>query len=298
MQVLRYRRSVPFRARDRGCEVLPRRRHSCEPGALLTLTYDRVGSGEPLVLIHGLGSARTVWKLVTPALAKQFDVIAVDLPGHGQTPWVGGTAMDPRALADSVRATLDALGIERAHLVGNSLGGWVALELAAASPDRVASVTALAPAGMRDKPLEKITLDYRINRYLAVGFRPLMPLMLKYERLRGIGFARNSPIWKSWSVETCRDAAHALSSSQGYESALAALVGRVASCAATIPASIPVTVVFGDTDTILPPKTSQSRRHLPAHGRWIEWERCGHGIQLDYPDRVVELIREVTSAAR
>lgn len=263
----------------------------------MTLSYDRSGAGEPLVLIHGLGSARTVWKLVTPALARRFDVIAVDLPGHGQTPWVAGTAMDPRALADSVRATLDALGISRAHLVGNSLGGWTALELAAAHPDRIASIVALAPAGMRDQPLAKITLGYRINRYLAVGFRPLMPVMLRYERLRGIGFARNSPIWKTWSVETCRDAAEAIANSEGYEAALAGIVGRVASCTARIPPSIPLTVVFGDTDTILPPSTSQSRRHLPPHGRWLEWERCGHGIQLDYPDRVVELIEEVTTTA-
>lgn len=263
----------------------------------MTLSYDRAGAGEPLVLIHGLGSARTVWKLVTPALAKRFDVVTVDLPGHGRTPWVAGTAMDPRALADSVRATLDTLGIPRAHVVGNSLGGWTALELAAAYPDRIGSVIALAPAGMRDRPLAKITLGYRINRYLAVGFRPVMPVMLKYERLRAIGFARNSPIWKQWSIETCRDAADAIATSQGYDAALAALVGRVASCAAKIPESIPLTVVFGDTDTILPPSTSQSRRHLPPHGRWLEWERCGHAIQLDYPDRVVALIEEITAAA-
>ncbi|MBA2540553.1 MAG: alpha/beta fold hydrolase, partial [Deltaproteobacteria bacterium] len=136
---------------------------------MVVLSHDRRGAGEPLVLIHGLGSARTVWSLVTPELAKKFDVLAVDLPGHGQTPWTAGTAMDPRALADSVRATLDALNVKRAHLVGNSLGGWVSLELAAAYPDRVASVTALAPAGMRDKALERISLGFRVNRYLAVG---------------------------------------------------------------------------------------------------------------------------------
>jgi pimeloyl-ACP methyl ester carboxylesterase len=261
----------------------------------VTLAFDRTGTGEPLVLIHGLGSARTVWALVTPGLARSFDVVAVDLPGHGQTPWIAGTAMDPRALADSVRATLDALAITRAHLVGNSLGGWTALELAAAHPDRVASITALAPGGMRVKPLERVSLGFRINRYLAVGLRPLLPWMLENERLRGLGFSRNSPVWKTWSIDTCRDAAHAMANSRGYDAALDGIVGRAASCTLRIPASIPLTIVFGDTDTVLPPTTSQSRRYLPPHGRWLEWERCGHGIQLDYPDRVVELVKEVAN---
>jgi pimeloyl-ACP methyl ester carboxylesterase len=52
----------------------------------MTLSHDRSGAGTPLVLIHGLGSARTVWSLVTPSLGKSFEVLAVDLPGHGETP--------------------------------------------------------------------------------------------------------------------------------------------------------------------------------------------------------------------
>jgi len=260
------------------------------------LSHDRTGGGDPLVLIHGLGSARTVWKLVTPALARSFDVISVDLPGHGQTSWVAGTAMDPRSLADSVRATLDELGIQRAQFAGNSLGGWVALELAASAPDRVASVTALAPAGMRDRPLEKVSLGFRINRYLAVGLRPIAPVILRNDRLRALGFARNSPVWKTWSIETCRDAADAMAGCKGYDAALAGILHRLADCTLRIPSTIPVTIVFGDTDNALPPSTSQSRRHAPAHARWLEWERCGHAIQLDYPDRVVELIRDVVGA--
>lgn len=263
----------------------------------MLLRYDRIGDGPPLVLVHGLGSARTVWKPVMPALARTFDVTAVDLPGHGETSWVAGTPMDARALARHVLGTLDVLGIARAHLVGNSLGGWTAVELAAAHPDRVASVTALAPGGMRDVPSTKIALSFKINRYLAVAARPLLPLALKSERVRALGFAPNSPVWKTWSLETCRDAADAMALSPGYHAALAATVGRVADCTARIPATIPLTIVFGDTDRVLPPETSQSRRFLPPHGRWLEWERCGHAVQLDYPDRVVELVRKVAGSA-
>jgi pimeloyl-ACP methyl ester carboxylesterase len=247
------------------------------------------------VLVHGLGSARTVWKPITAALAKHFDVIAVDLPGHGETPWRAGTPMDPAALAGHVLETVDSLGVKRAHLLGNSLGGWTVVELAAAHPDRVASVVALAPAGMRFKPLAKVHWSFKVNRFLAIATKPLLPFMLPRERLRGLGFSRISPVWKTWSVETCRDAAIAMASSGGYPDALDATVGRWATCTASIPETIPLTILFGDTDTVLPPHTSQSLQHIPLHAQWLMWGNCGHAPQLDYPDRVVELVREVAS---
>jgi pimeloyl-ACP methyl ester carboxylesterase len=264
----------------------------------MTLDYDRSGRGDPLVLIHGLGSARTVWSLVMPSLAEAFDVVAVDLPGHGRSPWASDLPMNPRSIADSVVETLDAIRVERAHLAGNSLGGWIALELAAAHPDRVRSVTALAPAGMRDVPLGRVGLDFRLNRYLSIAVRPLLPLLLPNQHLRRIGFARNSPVWETWSLDTCREAAEAMATSRGYDAALNATLGRVADCTRDIPPSIPLAIVFGDTDRILPPSTSQSRRYLPAHARWLEWERCGHAIQLDHPTRVVALVKEMADLAR
>jgi pimeloyl-ACP methyl ester carboxylesterase len=225
-------------------------------------------------------------------------VIAVDMPGHGQTPWRDGTAMDTASMATYVFETLDSLGVERAHVLGNSLGGWTALEMAAAHPDRIASVTALAPAGMRDAPVRAIHWSFRINRYLARAARPVLPYLLERERLRGLGMARNSPLWRTWSIETCRDAAEAMADARGFDAALDATVGRMATCTTSIPATIPITVVFGDTDNILPAHTSQSRTHMPVHGRWLERTRCGHAPQLDYPDRVVALVREVAQDVR
>jgi pimeloyl-ACP methyl ester carboxylesterase len=187
--------------------------------------------------------------------------------------------------------------VPRAHLVGHSLGGWAALEVAAAHPERVASVTALAPAGMRDVSLLTVPLALRANRYLAIAARPLLPLALRSERVRGVGFARNSPVWRQWSIETCRDAAEAMAASPGFDAAITSALGHVAECTLRIPPEIVLTVVFGDADALLSARSSQSRRYMPPHGRWLEWERCGHAIPLDCPDRVVALVREVTSAA-
>jgi pimeloyl-ACP methyl ester carboxylesterase len=124
-------------ARTRGAEDA-----GSEPLALA-----RRGTGPTLVLLHALGSSRTVWDPVVPALAERFDVLTVDLPGSGGSgPVPPGTEPHPAFLAGTVAALLDELGIDRPHVVGNSLGGWVALD--PAGPRPVASLTLFAPAGL------------------------------------------------------------------------------------------------------------------------------------------------------
>lgn len=259
----------------------------------MILDYTRVGSGSTsLVLVHGLGSARTIWKPLLTLLEQDFDIIAVDLPGHGTSPFPVGTLMTPRDLAEHVRETLDAAGVSKAHLVGNSLGGWTVLEYAAAFPDRTLSVLGLAPAGMRERPLGHADWRLKVNRRLARFVRPIIPLMVRFQPLRAIGFSRNSPIWKTWSKEICLDAARAMAGAVGYDAALEGTFHSVAECTNKIPSSIPITIIFGDTDNTLPPHTSQTRKYLPVHAEWRVWENCGHAIQLDYPERVAELIHD------
>lgn len=257
----------------------------------MILDVSRSGHGEPLVLIHGLGSARTIWKPLSKLLNNSFDIIAVDLPGHGTSSLTRDTKMAPMDLADHVRQTLDSLDVDKAHIVGNSLGGWTALEFAAAFPERTLSVTGLAPAGMRERPLIKADWRLKVNRRLALTVRPFIPVMVSVRPLRAIGFAHNSPRWRCWSKEVCRDAAWAMASATGYDLALAGTFHRVADCTSRIPVSVPVTIIFGDSDNTLPPHTSQTRRYLPPHAVWQTWPQCGHAIQLDYPDKVADLIR-------
>src|SRR5919199_1120747 len=105
----------------------------------------RGGSGPPLVLLHGFISTWCTWKLVLPALERRHEVLAPTLAGHAGGPPTDAAIRDP-PLADHVeRATDEAAGFETAHIAGNSLGGFVALQLAARG--RARSVVALAPAG-------------------------------------------------------------------------------------------------------------------------------------------------------
>src|ERR687893_1915592 len=102
------------------------------------LAYERLGSGEPLLLIHGTGSSMAAWKPVVPLLTTHFELVMVDLPGHGASDLVEG-ASTPIDYAPLLAELLDEVGHERAHVAGNSSGGWAALELA--KGDRARSVT-------------------------------------------------------------------------------------------------------------------------------------------------------------
>ena len=97
----------------------------------MNLNYKRAGSGEPLVLIHGIGSRWQMWEPVIPLLQPHRDVIALDLPGFAQSPPPPpGTPPGIDSLVRLVAEFFPSLGIERPHVAGNSLGGWIALELA------------------------------------------------------------------------------------------------------------------------------------------------------------------------
>src|SRR5918995_616706 len=98
------------------------------------LAHHRGGSGEPLVLIHGIGHTWRGWKPMLPELERRFDVLSVDLPGHGHSePLPAGTESTPEALADAVERQMLGAGFDSAHLAGNSLGGWISFELAGPS---------------------------------------------------------------------------------------------------------------------------------------------------------------------
>jgi pimeloyl-ACP methyl ester carboxylesterase len=138
----------------------------------MTVAHDRTGHGPPLVLLHPLGADRRVWDPIVGPLSAEHQVIAVDLPGFGQSPPLRATTPTPQALAGAVAALLRDLGVQRPHVVGNSLGGWVALELALA--DGAERVTAIAPAGLWSAPLvPKPSLAHRGARALGLLIEPV-----------------------------------------------------------------------------------------------------------------------------
>jgi pimeloyl-ACP methyl ester carboxylesterase len=107
--------------------------------------YNRAGHGEPLLLLHPFLLSHDVWADAMPLLSDQYDVVAMTLPGHWGGPPLRRRDVSIKGFADGIEEFLDELGWETCHIVGNSIGGWLALELARRG--RARSVTAIAPAG-------------------------------------------------------------------------------------------------------------------------------------------------------
>jgi pimeloyl-ACP methyl ester carboxylesterase len=119
-----------------------------------SLSYLQAGVGDPVVMLHGLGATKISMLPTVAALAPRFHCIALDLPGAGDSDKPIGAPYDARYFADAVVAFLDELELERAHVVGNSLGGRVALEVGMRHPTRTARLALLAPslAWRRERP--------------------------------------------------------------------------------------------------------------------------------------------------
>ncbi len=111
-----------------------------------SLSTVEAGTGDPVIMLHGLGATKASFLPTLGALAPSHRAIAVDLPGFGDSDKPLWGAYDPRFFANAIAALLDALDLDRAHIVGNSMGGRVALELGLAHPDRVGRLVLLAPS--------------------------------------------------------------------------------------------------------------------------------------------------------
>ena len=216
------------------------------------LASTRGGSGEPLLLIHGLGSSRTIWDRARPLLERDFDVIAVDLPGFGDEPWPDGVEPTMDALATAVESELDALGIERPIVAGNSMGGWIAIELGRRG--RAREVIAMAPVG-GDTPAEARTMKrrLRVNRMASRALAPVSAVALRSKLARRIGF--RDVATAEVPYDDAVSAAGHMAASQGFPE----LLGDVAGPGALIETNrrrfaqvrCPVLVVFGSEDRIV-----------------------------------------------
>jgi len=251
------------------------------------LAVTRSGTGPPLVLLHGLGLSRRAWDPVLAALAARFDVIAVDLPGFGDSaPLYGQAEIPPARLAESVAGLLDDLGVTAPHLAGNSLGGWVALELAARRP--VASLTLLSPAGLwpRNSPRYGL-VSLRASRWLAQHATAPLSRLVRYRlgRILVLGQTHGRPA--RLTAEYARAAVVTLSRCPGFEAALAGTARR--RYLAATPITAPVTVAFGSRDRLLL-RGSRRLDQLPPNTRAEALPGCGHVPMADDPAAVAALI--------
>jgi pimeloyl-ACP methyl ester carboxylesterase len=248
-----------------------------------------------MVLLHGLGSARAAWEPVVPALAETFDVVAVDLPGFGDSPPLPpGVEPTPAALAAAVAGLLAELALPRPHLAGNSLGGWVALELAARRP--VASVALLSPAGLWPGRTPRYSYaSLRMIRALCRHLdRPLGALM-RFRVARSLALAQVFGRPGRLTPDQARQAIRAVGRCPGFPSTLRATRDRHYRSAG--PLDAPVTVAFGSRDRVLLPRQARHVEQLPAGTRVAALPGCGHVPMSDDPVAVAGVLAAAAGRA-
>jgi pimeloyl-ACP methyl ester carboxylesterase len=254
----------------------------------VTVSYARVGRGEPLVLLHGIGHHRQAWDPVVDILATERDVIAVDLPGFGASPGLPDgldyTLPDTNAVLGSL---FEALELHRPHVAGNSLGGLLALELG--REKLVRSVTALSPAGFWTEAERRYAFT-TLLAMRAVARRTPLPLVERLSRTAAGRTALTSTIYARparRAPEAVVAETLAIVQATGFDATLRA--GRTVQFTDEL-AGLPVTVGWGTRDRILVRRQGVRAKRMIPHARLVRLPGCGHVPMNDDPALVARVV--------
>ena len=248
-----------------------------------------------MMCLHGFMDTWGVCELVLPALERQHDVLALTLPGHAGGPPIGGR-IGSKEFVDAVERAMDAVGFELAHLVGNSLGGYLALRLA--ERGRAATVVAFAPAGGWGYGEESYRDLLRAQRELQAQMKAAAPQAeslvatpqgrRRATRLITTNFEHIPPdlvTHQMLGIASCRGAGPLIENAlrEGWT-----LDAQRITC--------PVRIVWGSADKLLSWPQAAARYHteLPQ-ADWVLLDGIGHSPQLDVPLEAAQLILEFTS---
>lgn len=257
------------------------------------------GSGRsPMLLIHGFTGTPVMWDPIRPYLELHHDVAAINLPGHyGGEPFTDPGEHIADALVDRIEAQMDARGWERAHIVGNSLGGWAALLLA--KRRRALTTVAISPAGGWDLDSAESRRAVRLFKMIQTQLALLEPVAFELakrprgrlitmrdavafpKRLPGplaaqwITAAANTPAWKLLLEHAPH--VNAPETMEGLEG--------------------PVRIAWGTKDRILPyGGYSKNWLRLLPDADWVRLEGLGHVPMSDDPELIAQTILEVSTA--
>lgn len=251
-----------------------------------------LGSGEPVLLVHGLGSAGFWdWRHNLRALGRRFRVVALDLPGHGFSAPLG-RAVGLAALVEPVLETVEALGLERFHVTGTSLGGRVALALAEGMPGRVLTLALCDSLGFGEPSVRLSGLAY-------------LPLLLPFLGPVAAGAVHRlaRPLLRALSGRA-RDQTRALYlralARPGFGAGYTRLLQSISRLGGMHrefmvlrrPAleGVPVLVIWGERDPIFPPEHGRRAQQLLPHSRLCVLKGAGHVVQAEQPARFNRLL--------
>ncbi len=243
----------------------------------MKIAWERHGGGAPLLLIHGLGYARWGWEPVVEPLARSFDVLLFDNRGIGESDTPPGPYTAAQMASDAVQV-LDEARVERAHVLGTSLGGMVAQELALAHPGRVDKLVlaCTTPGGARAHPMPDQTVRLLTNGatlrdFVENALEPDSRVEL-VERILEHRLATAQPP-EAWLAQAAAGAGF-----DAYE--------RAGSIAA------PALVLHGDGDVVVDPRNAELLAGLLPHASLELFPGTGHLFFWQQPERFVGLVEE------
>ena len=261
----------------------------------LPVSYLAAGAGPPLILLHGVGDNAFDWSWVMPALARTHRVYAPDLPGSGGSARPKGHDYSPASFERFLAAFLDALEVEHAAVVGNSLGGLVGLRLALADPDRVTALVLIAGAGLGRKVSPALrSLAVRGYGGLAVAWGKRPPGAAQRAMARAallFGGPQRIPV--KWLKEQYRLARLPgfLKGQLATVRAQVGLRGQREILLDRLPSlRVPTLVVWGERDRVLPPDQAREAISRIPDGSLEIIPGCGHLPQVERPDQVAQIL--------
>jgi 2-hydroxymuconate-semialdehyde hydrolase len=262
----------------------PEMASTIQTGAFKT-NYHDVGEGSPVFMIHGSGPGVTAWanwRLVIPALAKHHRVIAPDMAGFGFTERVDGYEYTMENWVQHAIDLMDALGIEKAHLVGNSFGGGLAIALAIKHPERVNRLLLMGAAGV----------SFELTKGLdeVWGYEPSVANMRKMMDL----FAYNRDLVTDELAELRYKASIQPGFQESFSAMFPAPRQRWVEALASDPEDIKkiqheTLMVHGREDIVVPPITSTTLFDLIPNSQLHMFGCCGHWTQIEHNARFIEL---------
>lgn len=245
----------------------------------IRLAYERRGTGSPLVLLHGYPLDHHLWDDVAPLLVDTFDLIIPDLRGFGESSTVDSFyAMED--FASDIAALLDQLEIQKTAIVGHSMGGYVALAFARLYPERLSGLALVSSQVSADAP------DRKEGRYKSAA----------EVADKGIGSVVASMTPKFTSNPKLQEFAHESMERQqpaAYIGALKAMAERVDSTPLLSSINVPVVLVHGDADQLIPIERAREVKTALRDAYLVEISGAGHMPMMEDPQKTAEALKHL-----
>lgn len=250
-----------------------------QPENNIDLSYERTGTGTPLVLIHGYPLDLSIWDNVVPLLENDFDVIVPDLRGFGESSTVD-TPYSMLDFANDIAGLLDFLGVEKAAFAGHSMGGYVALAFAKEYPERVSGLALVSSQAAADAP-ERKAGRYKTARDVAE---------------KGVDVVADAMSSKLSANEKVQEFVNLLIKAQsqpGVIGALKAMAERENFMSILPEFEFPIVLIHGDADALISIDRAKEIKSIVPSAQLIKLKKAGHMPMMEFPKETAEALKKL-----